>query len=128
MEQPSDDLILNTNEAIQAYLNMPDLLRDLLLQITKDFQTAQIPLSSESLVNCSFEGLCETIVRALDAHLGKGGTLKNVLNRVDLTEKQLKKHIPERLTSNLRPLTELIIKRELQKVVIRYWYRQSSEK
>ena len=128
MEQPSDDLILNTNEAIQAYLNMPDLLRDLLLQITKDFQTAQIPLLPESLVNCSFEGLCETLVMALDAHLAKGGTLKNVLNRVDLTEKQLKKHIPERLTSKLRPLAELIIKRELQKVVIRYWYRQSSEK
>ncbi|WP_428668242.1 hypothetical protein [Runella sp.] len=128
MQQSSDDLIQNSNEAIQHYLNMPDLLKDLLLQVTKDFQTAQIPLALDSIEYCSFEGLCDKILMALDEHLAKGGTLKNVLNRVDLTEKQLKKYIPNRLNNNLRALSELIIKRELQKVVIRYWYKQSSEK
>lgn len=127
MEHSSDDLMQNAAESIQQYLNMPDMLRDLLLQLTKDFQTAQLPLTLESIEYCSFEEMCDCITTVLEGHLANGGSLKNVLNRVDLTEKQLKKYIPNRPTHNLRALSELIIKRELQKVVIRYWYRQSPQ-
>lgn len=126
MEHSSDDLMQNSTESVQHYLNMPDMLRDLLLQLTKDFQTAQLPLALESIEYCSFDGMCDSITKVLEEHVAKGGSLKNVLNRVDLTEKQLKRHIPNRPTHHLRALSALIIKRELQKVVIRYWYRQSS--
>jgi hypothetical protein len=64
----------------------------------------------------------------IEDHIKRTGTLKNLLNRVDLTEKQIQKAIPSAPYSNLKLLSELIIKRELQKVVIRYWYRQSSKK
>lgn len=128
MSQKTDDLTQMATEGIVNYLKMPNLLRDLLLQLLKDFQTAQIPLALNPEENYSFEGICGFIESVLEEHIKKAGTLKNLLIRVDLTEKQIKKNIPSALYSNLGLLTELIIKRELQKVVIRYWYRQSSNK
>jgi ethanolamine utilization protein EutA (predicted chaperonin) len=128
MSQKTDNVTQMATEGIESYLKMPNLLRDLLLQLLKDFQTAQIPLALNPEENYSFEGICEFIELVLEEHIKRAGTLKNLLNRVDLTEKQIKKAIPTALYSNLRPLTELIIKRELQKVVIRYWYQQSSNK
>lgn len=128
MSQETDNLIQLPNEGIDNYLKMPNLLRDLILQLLKDFQTAQIPLTLNPDENYSFEGLCKGIESVVENHLKRGGTLKNLLNRVDLTEKQIKKAISGAIHSNLRRLAELIIKRELQKVVIRYWYQQSSSK
>lgn len=127
MPQKADNLTQIPNEGVESYLKMPNLLRDLLLQLLKDFQTAQIPLALNPEENYSFEGICEFIESVLEEHIKRAGTLKNLMNRVDLTEKQIKKAIPTALYSNLRPLAELIIKRELQKVVIRYWYQQSSK-
>lgn len=128
MSQKTDDLTQIPTEGIENYLKMPNLLRDLILQLLKDFQTAQIPLTLNPEENYSFEGLCKGIEFVIENHLKRGGTLKNLLNRVDLTEKQIKKAISGAIHSNLRRLAELIIKRELQKVVIRYWYQQSSSK
>lgn len=128
MSQKTDDLTQIPTEGIENYLKMPNLLRDLILQLLKDFQTAQIPLTLNPEENYSFEGLCKGIEFVIENHLKRGGTLKNLLNRVDLTEKQIKKVISGAIHSNLRRLAELIIKRELQKVVIRYWYQQSSSK
>lgn len=128
MSQKTDNLTQMATEGVENYLKMPNLLRDLLLQLLKDFQTAQIPLALNPEENYSFEAICGFIELVLEEHIKRAGTLKNLLNRVDLTEKQIKKAIPTALYSNLRPLSELIIKRELQKVVIRYWYQQSSNK
>ncbi len=128
MSQKTNDLTQIPTEGIENYLKMPNLLRDLILQLLKDFQTAQIPLTLNPEENYSFEGLCKGIELVIENHLKRGGTLKNLLNRVDLTEKQIKKVISGAIHSNLRRLAELIIKRELQKVVIRYWYQQSSSK
>ncbi len=128
MSEETNNLVQTHPEAIEHYLKMPDLLRDLLLQLTKDFQTAQIPLQLNPEENYSFEGLRDGLEWVLENHLKQAGSLKNLLNRVDLTEKQIRKVIPGTPSSNLKSLSELIIKRELQKVVIRYWYRQSSKK
>lgn len=127
MQKAADDLMGASSEVVQGCLNTPNLLRDLILQLIKDFQTAQIPLPLDAEVAYSFEGLCGHLVQVIEVHLDKGGTLKNLLNRVDLTEKQIRKMIPNQLNAHLGSLAELIIKRELQKVVIRYWYRQTSE-
>lgn len=124
MNDPNDTLQMS--EAIAQYFQTPDLLRDLLHQLSKDFSTAQIPLILISDSHYTFEALCSCIEQAIETHLKAGGTLKNLLNRVDLTEKQIKKTLPKALYSNLRLLSELVIKRELQKVVIRHWYRQAS--
>jgi hypothetical protein len=128
MSQKTDDLTQMATEGIENYLKMPNLLRDLILQLLKDFQTAQIPLALNPEENYSFEGICGFIELVLEEHIERAGTLKNLLNRVDLTEKQIRKTISGALYSNLRSLSELIIKRELQKVVIRYWYQQASNK
>jgi cellulose biosynthesis protein BcsQ len=128
MSQKADNLTQIPNEGMEHYLKMPALLRDLLLQLIKDFQTALLPVTLDPDELYSFEGLCQRIETAMDEHLQRAGTLKNLLNRVDLSEKQIKKVIPGALNTNLRMLSELIVKRELQKVVIRYWYQQASDK
>ncbi|MEZ4901021.1 MAG: hypothetical protein R2822_04315 [Spirosomataceae bacterium] len=123
----SKNTLQKSSEALAQYFQVPDLMRDLLHQLSKDFNTAQIPLSLISDRQYAFDELCETMEQAIEKHLKVGGTLKNLLIRVDLTEKQIKKNLPKALYSNLRLLSELIIKRELQKVVIRHWYRQTSQ-
>lgn len=128
MPQETDKLTHSSPEELEQVFRLPNLLRDLLLQLTKDFQTAQLPLELDIDKRYSFEELRECLAQKIDEHFKKGGTLKQLLNRVDLTEKQIHRAIPTAIHSSLQLLSELIIKRELQKVVIRYWYRQSEEK
>ena len=128
MPHETDKLTNSSPEELEQVLRLPNLLRDLLLQLIKDFQTAQLPLDLDIDERYSFEELREYLAHKIDEHLKKGGTLKYLLNRVDLTEKQIHRAIPTAIHASLQLLAELIIKRELQKVVIRYWYRQSDEK
>ena len=128
MPQETDKLTHSSPEELEQVFRLPNLLRDLLLQLTKDFQTAQLPLELDIDKRYSFEELREYLAQKIDEHFKKGGTLKHLLNRVDLTEKQIHRAIPTAIHSSLQLLSELIIKRELQKVVIRHWYRQSKEK
>lgn len=128
MPQENDKLTNSSPEELEQVFRLPNLLRDLLLQLTKDFQTAQLPLELDIDKRYSFEELREYLAQKIDEHFKKGGTLKHLLNRVDLTEKQIHRAIPTAIHSSLQLLSELIIKRELQKVVIRHWYRQSKEK
>lgn len=126
MPQETDKLSQSSPEELEQVLRLPHLLRDLILQLLKDFQTAQLPLALDTDERYSFEGLRDCLAQTISEHLKNGGTLKNLLNRVDLTEKQIHRAIPTAIHASVGLLSELIIKRELQKVVIRHWYRQSS--
>lgn len=123
---PTHDLTDSSHEAVALYFSRPDLLRDLLAQLLKDFKTAQVPLALDVEERYSFESLRDFVQITLETHLQAHGSLKNLLNRVDLTEKQIKREIPHKIGHHLRTLSELIIKRELQKVVIRHWYRNQN--
>jgi hypothetical protein len=127
MTDPAQDLSDPSCETLDLCFTRPDLLRDLLGQLLKDFKTAQVPLDLDVQERYSFEALRDFVQMNLEAHLDANGSLKNLLNRVDLTEKQVKRAIPNQLGQHLRVLSELIIKRELQKVVIRHWYRSQAQ-
>jgi hypothetical protein len=103
------------------FLSQKDLLRNLILQIRKDFESAGIPIKLLLNKRYSFAELAQIIS---DAFMLAGATaMFNLLYRVDVSEKQLKDGMP---TPGIDPIlvAELVIKRELQKVVLKKQYSQ----
>lgn len=103
------------------FLSQKDLLRNLILQIRKDFESAGIQIKLLLNKRYSFAELAQIIS---DAFMQAGATaMFNLLYRVDVSEKQLKDGMP---TPGIDPIlvAELVIKRELQKVVLRKQYTQ----
>jgi len=103
------------------FLSQKDLLRNLILQIRKDFESAGIPIKLLLNKRYSFAELAQIIS---DAFMQAGATaMFNLLYRVDVSEKQLKDGMP---TPGIDPIlvAELVIKRELQKVVLRKQFAQ----
>lgn len=103
--------------SIQPYLNDLDILNLTADQIKKDFSFFSLPIFFSGNKETAYEELCEQI----HPHIKKlqdtnYEQLLAVLYRIDVPE--------ERITNNAEPvsskhLTELIIKRCLQKVVLR---------
>ena len=103
------------------FLSQKDLLRNLILQIRKDFESAGIPIKLLLNKRYSFVELAQIIS---DSFMQAGATaMFNLLYRVDVSEKQLKDGMP---TPGIDPIlvAELVIKRELQKVVLKKQYTQ----
>jgi hypothetical protein len=103
------------------FLSQKELLRNLILQIRKDFDSAGIPIKLLLNTKYSFSELAQIIS---DAFMLSGATaMFNLLYRVDVSEKQLKDGMP---TPGIDPIlvAELVVKRELQKVVLRKQYSQ----
>jgi len=103
------------------FFSQKDLLRNLILQIRKDFESAGIPIKLLLNKRYSFVELAQIIS---DSFMQAGATaMFNLLYRVDVSEKQLKDGMP---TPGIDPIlvAELVIKRELQKVVLKKQYSQ----
>jgi hypothetical protein len=103
------------------FLSQKELLRNLILQIRKDFDSVGIPIKLLLNTKYSFSELAQIIS---DAFMLSGATaMFNLLYRVDVSEKQLKDGMP---TPGIDPIlvAELVVKRELQKVVLRKQYSQ----
>lgn len=105
------------------FLSRKELLRALVLQIRKDFNTAGIPIKLLLNKKYSFEELTASVVDAFENQ--SATSLFNLLYRVDISETQLRKGMP---TPGIDPqlMAALIVKRELQKVVIRSLYSANS--
>jgi hypothetical protein len=109
------------NQVDQEFLSQKELLRNLVLQIRKDFDSAGIPIKLLLNKRYSFN---EMALIVSDAFMQSGATaMFNLLYRVDVSEKQLREGMP---TPGIDPIlvAELVIKRELQKVVLRKQYSQ----
>jgi hypothetical protein len=124
MTAEPDDLSPLSAGELQPYLHSPELLRSLLKQLVKDFgmATVHLPLNCEETY--SFESLRELIAQALRQQASSSAQLQNVFYRVDLTEKTVRQALHKQQGDTLPIVAELIIKRVLQKVVIRHWYQQ----
>lgn len=102
------------------YLSEKALYRELILQLRKDFETSAIPIKLLLGKRYTFDELCQIIH---DAFMQAGATaMFQLLYRVDISEQQLVKGMP---TPGIDPMlvAEMVVKRELQKVVLRKIYR-----
>lgn len=111
---------LNDNKDItSSYIQQKDVLKKLIQQIKKDFSSAGLPIKLLLTHKYSYEELCATI---RDAFLAQSAAdMFNLLYRVDVSEQQLREGMPSPgLDVDL--IAELVVKRELQKVVLRSMY------
>lgn len=110
---------------VSIYYQNLDLLTQTVEQIKKDFGVFNIEIYFSGNANTAYSELFDQIYPIIAGFLKSNyQTLYNILYRIDIGESQISK------SSSLNPgktlpqvITELIIKRELQKVVIRNYYR-----
>jgi hypothetical protein len=108
---------------LEPYFVQKDLLRDLIRQIRKDFESAGVPIKLLLSQKYSYDDLCTTMQNAFRDRSSQ--QLFNLLYRVDVSEKQLLEGMPTPGIDD-RLFAEIIVKRELQKVVLRKLYSRNS--
>jgi hypothetical protein len=106
---------------LQVYLSNQKILLDLCTQLTKDIGIDGFTIDLPFLTQHAFESIFNQIAPIIEQlEIQNKAKLNFILNRTDISEQQLLKAIrqyPHKRYSNL--VSELIIKRELQKVVLR---------
>ena len=111
-------------EAFESYIKSKSILRLLIDQIKKDHQTAGIPIKILVGRSYSFQELSDLLVQKFrdvsSAHLSQ------LLYRVDISESQLASQMNSP-GLDLKVIADMIIKRELQKVILRLKYSSTSK-
>ncbi len=117
--------LFETPENIELhYLTDKSIFRELILQIRKDFESSGISIKLLLNKRYSFDEL-RTILE--DVFLKTGATgMFQLLYRVDVSEQQLQKGMPTP-GIDTKLIAELVIKRELQKVVLRKFYSSNKD-
>ena len=112
---------------LSKYINRLDLIKDTASQIIKDFDMFGMEIKFSGNAYNAYQELFEQI----EPHINKlihtnQSKFMSVLYRIDVSELQIKKAVNENTSEPFSDIiTDLIIKRELQKVVIRNHYKLS---
>lgn len=110
---------------ISQYFNKLDLIKDTAEQIIKDFDMFGMEIKFSGNAYNAYEELFNQIEphikNLIDTNHQK---FMGILYRIDLSDEQVKKAVNENSSESFSEIvTDLIIKRELQKVVIRKHYK-----
>lgn len=110
---------------VSQYFNKLDLIQDTANQIIKDFDMFGLEIKFSGKAYNAYEELFEQIEphikNLIDTNQSK---FMGILYRIDLNDEQIKKAVNENNSESFSEIiTDLIIKRELQKVVIRKHYK-----
>jgi hypothetical protein len=106
-------------DVFENFIQSKSILRLLIEQIKKDHQSAGIPIKILLNTKYSFIELSDLLVQK---YLTVSPTqLSQLLYRVDISENQLVKQMNSP-GLDLKVIAEMIIKRELQKVILRLKY------
>ena len=114
---------------ISTYLNRLDLNKDTANQVIKDFDMFGLEITFSGNAYNAYEELFEQIHPHMEKLItGNRQKFMGILYRIDLSEEQIKKAINENYSEPFSEIiTDLVIKRELQKVVIRKQYKKWAE-
>ncbi len=113
---------------ISQYFNKLKLIKDTANQIIKDFDMFGLEIKFSGNAYNAYEELFEQIEphikKLIDTNHSK---FMGILYRIDVSDEQIKKAVNENTSEPFSEIiTDLIIKRELQKVVIRQHYKNAS--
>ncbi len=114
-----------TLNELQAYYNRTDLLEKVVAQIQKDFDWFNFKIVfSEDEEQTPYQKLYQEILPLIEEMLNDDyPKLMSVLYRIDIGEDFLNKKLKETPNADTdEVITDLILKRELQKVIIREIY------
>lgn len=106
-------------------LAKPDLFEAFKNQIKKDFEMCALNADFVLKLDSDYGLLLQSLAKEIEAVMKNYSTkLSELLYRIDISEQQVKKLSKEKTDSHLFDIVaELIIKRELQKVVIREMFK-----
>jgi hypothetical protein len=110
---------------ISKYINRLDLIKGTANQIIKDFDMFGMEIKFSGNAYNAYEELFDQIEPNINKLISTNQQkFMGVLYRIDLSDEQIKKAVNENSSEPFSAiLTDLIIKRELQKVVIRNHYK-----
>ena len=118
------DLPLSTSD-FERYERSVSLLQEVVAQINKDFRLNGFDVEFSGQGETAYEELSSQLAPVIDYMLEhQPDTFWNLIYSIDLNENKVK-HIlfgQEAISDAIGQLTDLILKRELQKVVIRNFY------
>ena len=111
---------------LKNQLSSKDLFDAFKRQLAKDFEQSNFPAAFVEALEPNFISIREKLALELQYNEKKTGfNLMPLLNRIDISETQLKKYLSEyKNENNFDVIAELMIKRVLQKVVIRQHYKE----
>lgn len=108
---------------IERYERSIDLLKQVVNQLNKDFQLNGFEVEFSGKGESAYQELTNQLVPVIDYMLEhQTDRFWNLLYSIDLNENKVKEALFGVDTNSLQLLTDLILKRELQKVVIRHFY------
>lgn len=110
---------------LTPYFHRKDLINETAQQIIKDFELVGIKFIFKYNTQPPFEELVQQMLPHI-SRLLENKKLNRLLYRVDVSEGQLLRLMENNKTNLTEAITLLIIKRELQKVVIRNYYKKES--
>ena len=118
------------NLSIEPYRNREEVIRQVAAQIEKDFDQFGLEVKFSGEIHNAYEELFSQLNEHLTHLLDKDyHRLILLLYQIDVSEKQIIKtelNFPDVPKSEL--LTELIILRELKKVLIRNYFKENPDK
>ncbi len=109
---------------IRNQLSTKGLFDAFKMQLIKDFDQSNFPSDFVATLQPDYGNIHEKIVDQLLRTEKSDFSLSRLLNRIDISDAQLKRYLNEyKNESRFNVIAELIIKRTLQKVVIRQHYK-----
>lgn len=110
---------------LSKYFNQLDLIKDTANQIIKDFDMFGLEIKFSGNAFNAYEELFEQIEPHINQLIiSNQQKFMSILYRIDLSDEQIKKAVTENSSEPFSAIvSDLIIKRELQKVVIRNHYK-----
>lgn len=107
---------------LKNQLNIKDLFNAFKTQLAKDFDQSNFPSDFVEALEPDYVSILERIASELEGNGGESDLVR-LLYRIDISELQLKKYFNRHKTEKyLNVIAELIIKRVLQKVVLKQFY------
>jgi hypothetical protein len=112
---------------VNDHLSSQDLFDAFKMQLVKDFEQSNFQADFIKSLEPDYASIQKKIVSELQRSEKRADSnLMSLLYRVDISEVQLKKYLNNRRNENrLSTIAELIIKRVLQKVVIKQYYKRN---
>jgi hypothetical protein len=112
---------------VNDQLSSQDLFNAFKQQLTKDFEQSNFDSDFIKALDPNYARIHEKIVHELQRSGNRADSnLMQLLYRIDISEGQLKKYLSEHANENhLITIAELIIKRVLQKVVTKQYYKRN---
>lgn len=110
---------------LTPYFNKLDLIKDTANQIIKDFDMFGVEIKFSGNAYNAYEELFDQIEPHIQQMIHSNQSkFMGILYRIDVSDEQIKKAVNENSSESFSAIvSDLIIKRELQKVVIRNHYK-----